>query len=197
MLAEQFLSRMMRFGVSVQIRHVVCLVVTIGTRLHDRNVLPCMLLQLRNNSACKVTIVFRAWKLYSAVHFTLMIKQNVFVLEDLFTVLAEVDNFVVLLQQVALQWLSLSAFVFTLMTLEPVCKNSWFLAWHRWQRHATCIPQFRRSTYPGSHDRLDDWKVEHLSSEANGGLVVVFCFHLHTMNDQTMIMRAAKNQLLK
>ena len=112
--------------------------------------------------------------------------------------LAEVDNLIVLLQQVALQWLSFSALVLTVLTFQPVCKDPRLLACHRGQGHAAGIPQFRRSahlekdkfrrmknqiqvdTNPRSHDRLDDWQMENLSPKADGGLVIILCFHLET-----------------
>ena len=101
---------------------------------------PCMLLQVSNKSAGKVAVVFSTWKLDSAMHFSLVIPQDVFILEYLFAVLAEVDNLVVFLQQMALQWLSFSALVFTVLTFEPVCKDPWLLACHRGQGHPTGIP---------------------------------------------------------
>ena len=101
---------------------------------------PCMLLQVSNKSAGKVAVVFKTRKLYSAMHFSLVIPQDVFVLEYLFAVLAEVDDLVVFLQQVALQWLSFSALVFTVLTFQPVCKDPWLLACHRGQGHPAGIP---------------------------------------------------------
>ena len=132
---------------SVQISHVVCFMVTIGTRLQKGRMASCMFLQLSNHGACKVAVIFRTRELHTAVHFTLMIPQDVFILEHLFTMLAEVDNLIVFLQQVALQWLSLSALVFTVLTFQPVREYPWLLACHRGQGHTTSIPQFRRSAH--------------------------------------------------
>ena len=137
----------MSFGVSVQICHIVCFKVTIGTRLQEGGMAPCMLLQFSHKSAGKVAVVFRTWKLYSAMHFSFMIPQDVFIFEYLFAVLAEIDNLIVFLQEVALQWLSFSALVFTVLTFQPVCKDPWLLACHRGQGHTTSIPQFRRSAH--------------------------------------------------
>ena len=87
----------MSFSVSVQVCHIVCFEVTIGTRLHEARMAPCMFLQVRNKSAGIVAVAFRARKLHSAMHFSLVIPQDIFILEYLFAVLAEVDNLVVLL----------------------------------------------------------------------------------------------------
>ena len=144
---KQFLSWMISLSVGVQICQVVCFVVTIGTRLQKGRMASCMFFQVSNKGACKVAVIFRTRKLHSAMHFTLVVSQDVFILEHLLTVLAEVDNLIVLFQQVALQWLSLSALVFTVLTFQPVCKDPRLLACHRGQWHATCISQFRRSAH--------------------------------------------------
>ena len=102
--------------------------------------------------------------------------------------LTEVDDFVVFLQEVALQGLPLSAFVVAVLALEPVGKDSRLLAGHRGQWHATCIAQLGRSSHSGPHNRLDYWQVENLSSKADGGLVVVLGFHLDS--DEVLVLHS-------
>lgn len=141
MFTVELLPHVLRLYVTIEIGHIVSLVVAGGARLQQGLVVPHVLLQLARLAGGEVAVEFRTGELDPAVDPPVVLLQLLLVLEDLLAVLAQVDDFIVLLQHVCLQGLPLPALIVAVLALQPVGEDPWLLLHSRGEGQAVRVPQ--------------------------------------------------------